>query len=185
MTDLKCPICSNTSIKPPTIEVAGKKYDCGICGAFLIAVPAEETLKNKSCDYKLSAWIREHHEFKREPPKITTYILEDVLKNFPDHKVSEKQTLLMRAIERRTDYPGAEVRINDQDYPLAWAKNYEELKFIIRSLKERGFIYINDANEDRLNIGFVQTKILPNGWDYLDKLTITCLHKSGICCYVI
>ena len=168
MTDLKCPICSNTSIKLRTAKGEGNEYDCKICGTFLISEEAEEDYKNSPVGYRVSAWIREHKEYGREPPKITTYLLDDVLKNLPDYKVSEKQTLLMRAIERRTDYPGALVQMHTKDYPLAWTRNYEELKFIIRSLKERGLIYI-DVHENRIDTGFFKTKILPDGWDYLDK----------------
>lgn len=167
MTDIKCPICQ-TNAELILAEDFGRKkgYKCPICGPYSITETAEVELKNNLVNYRLSAWICERQESKKEPPKITTYLLDDVLKNLPDYKVSEKQTLLLRAIEHKTDYPGAEVLMNEKDYPLAWTKNFEELKFIIRALSERGFIY---TREDRLNVGIVQTKILPQGWDYLDK----------------
>lgn len=169
MTDIKCPICSTNAEVNQSEDFGRKKgYKCPVCGPYSITETTETTLKNNPDNYRLSAWIREHQEFKRERPKITTYLLDDVLKNLPDYKVSEKQTLLLRAIERRTDYPGAVVTMSKEDYPLAWTKNYEELIFILRSLSERGFIY---TREDELNVGIVQTKILPGGWDYLDNLS--------------
>lgn len=167
MTNLKCPICLQQSIKDKRATKGDyEDYTCNICGQFRITGSAKAILKNNPPDYRLSAWIREHQEFKREPPKITEYLLDDVLKNLPDYKVSEKQILLLRAIERRTDYPGAEVLMNEKDYPLAWSKNDKELKFLLKTLADRRLISIY---EDRLKVGLVQTTILPDGWDYLDK----------------
>lgn len=82
MSNLECPICLNTSVKgQPVIKTEGNEYDCEICGAFLISRTAETDFKNNSVAYKVSAWIREHKEYGRERPKITTYTLEDDLKN--------------------------------------------------------------------------------------------------------
>lgn len=167
MTDIKCPIClSNTKLTHAEDFGRKKDYKCPVCGPYFITETAEVTLKNNPVDHRLSAWIREHQKFEREPPKITTYLLNDVLKNLPKYKTSEKQLLLMCAIERRTDYPGAEVLMQKEDYPLAWAKNDEELKFLLKVMADRRLISIH---EDRLEFGIVQTTILADGWDYLDK----------------
>jgi nucleoside 2-deoxyribosyltransferase len=167
MTDIKCPIClTNAKLVPPEGYGRIKDYKCPVCGPY--SITNEVTLINNPVDYRLSAWIREHQEFKREPPKITTHILDDVLKNLPDYKVSEKQILLLRAIERRTEYPGAEVQMNKEDYPLAWAKNDKELKFLLLTLADRRLTFID---QDFLRADIMKTKILPDGWDYLDKLS--------------
>ena len=169
MADIKCPICLTDAELNNSKDFGRKKdYICKVCGPYEITGTAEINLENNSDNYRLSGWIREHQEFKREPPKITTYLLDNVLKNLPDYKVSEKQILFLRAIERRTDYPGAVVKMYKEDYPLAWTKNYEELKFILNSLRDRGFIYIY-TEENRLNKGLIETKILSRGWDYLDE----------------
>lgn len=168
MTAIKCPVCATDA---KSIPHAGEPNiligcNCPVCGHYSITEDGLEALKNNTVDYRLSAWIREQQEFKRQPPKITTYLLDDVLKNLPDYKVSEKQILLLRAIERRTDYPGAEVLMAKEDYPLAWTKNDKELKFLLQALADRRLISIH---EDRLKVGIVQTIILPDGWAYLDK----------------
>ena len=167
MPDIKCPICSTNAELNHSEDFGRKKdYKCPVCGPYSVTETTETTLKNNPVNYRLSAWIREHREYGREPPKITTYLLDDVLKNLPDYKVSEKQILLLRAIERRTDYPGAEVQINKEDYPLAWAKNDEEIIFLLRELAERRLIFID---YDFLRAGIMKTKILADGWDYLEK----------------
>ena len=165
MDELTCPICSQQLVKPE-IKLASKEYKCAVCGPFNISGSQEEVFRQNPPDYRLSAWIREHQEFGRERPKITSYLLEDVLKNLPNYKASEKQMLLMRAIERRTDYPGAEVLMSKEDYPLAWAKNVDELKYLLKALAGRKLILLN---EERLKAGSVRTIILPEGWDYIDK----------------
>ncbi len=164
--EIICPICLQPSIEVAATKGDNKGYKCPVCGQFKFSGSAEAILRNKRADHRLSAWIREHQEFQRESPSITTYLLDDVLKNLPDYKTSEKQLLLMRAIERRTAHPGAEVVMTKEDYPLAWAKNADELNFLLKALAERKLISLH---EDRLKVGIVQTTILPDGWDYIDK----------------
>jgi hypothetical protein len=167
MTNVQCPICKTEAELIHAADYGREKgYKCPMCGPYLISGTAEAIIGNNPVDYRLSAWIREHDEFKRDYPKITTYLLDEVLQNLPNFKTSEKQLLLMRAIERRTEYPGAEVLVTGGDYPLAWARNPEELKFLMKALADRRLI---DIHEDRLKFGLVQTTILPDGWDYLDK----------------
>lgn len=162
MTDLKCPICSNTSIRIQTTKGDENEYDCKICGTFLITDSAEATLKNKPYDYRLSAWIREYKEYGREHPKITTYLLDEILKNLPNYKPSEKQLILLRSTERRTSYLGKGVHLNPEtDYPLAWAVNPSEFNYLIDALIKRNFV-------SRLSKG-TEYFIEPDGWDYLDK----------------
>lgn len=168
MIAIKCPICSTNAESMP---YAGEPdiitgCDCPVCGPYYITEDGSETLRNKTVDYRLSAWIREHQEFKRKSPKITAYLLDKILRNLPTYKPSEKQILLLRAIERRTDYPGAEVIMAKEDYPLAWAKNADELRFLLKALAGRKLIFLD---EERLKVGIVRTIILADGWDYLDK----------------
>ena len=165
MTELTCPICLRESVKNNESKGDSAEYECATCGQFNISRSAEQTLRNDPVDYRFSAWIREHQEFEREPPKITTYILEEILKNLPDYKISEKQMLLMRAIERRTNYPGAKVLLSKEDYPLAWAKNVDELRYLLNALAERKLISLNKEGTTSI----VSTIILPDGWDYIDK----------------
>jgi nucleoside 2-deoxyribosyltransferase len=133
-------------------------------------------MRNNPVDYRLSAWIREHDEFKKEPPKITTYFLDSILKNLPNYKTSEKQLLLLRAIERRTDHPGSEVvMLADHDYPLVWAKNPKEMIFFIGALADRKLIKVD---HERLRLDLIVTAIQPDGWDYLDKYSVSPIFRD-------
>ena len=179
--DSNCPIChtdpiefQNVTVVPdPTKRdvILWRQYNCPVCGPFLITSIEAVNMKYKPCDYRLSAWIREHKEFEREPPQITGALLKDVLKNFREHKISEKQLLLLRAIERRTEYAGARVTLSEKDYPLAGAKNHQELAFLCKALAERGLVHFHDS---RIATGLVYyVEIRPGGWDYLDKYSVS------------
>ena len=173
MAKLSCPICRTELTNPPIIStvstdrVVWKPYDCPVCGPFSINPVLAVHLQQVASDYRLSAWIREHKEFEREPPQITGTLLEDVIKNFRKYSVSEKQLLLLRAIERRTEYPGSAATIAEEDYPLAWAKNCAELHFLLSTVIDRKMI------ESQNVARHVETTILPDGWDYLDKHSIS------------
>jgi len=164
-----CPICSNTFHKTAISTDGGIEYDCTICGPFSITRSAEAEIRNNADDYRISAWIREHKEEGKKCPKITTYILDDVIKNLPYYKPLEKQLLLIRAIERQTNYLGDKVLMKDTDYPLAHAKNRDEFKFLCRVLEERKLIWLHN---DRIEVGLIEAILLADGWEYLDKYTI-------------
>ena len=137
-----------------------------MCGPYFITSTAEAEVQNKPPGPRLSAWVREYKENNVTTPEITSYVLETVVKNLPTRSPLEKQVILLRAIERRTSYPGAKVSLNlNCDYPLAWASNSDELRYLLDSLEKRGFI------EQAKTLGnLIQNSvILTAGWDYLDK----------------
>ncbi|GAI95472.1 unnamed protein product [marine sediment metagenome] len=97
-----------------------------------------------------------------EVPDIHEKSLEDIEKNLPDYSVSKKQLILMRNIREKTKYPGELVELSPNDFPLAWAENYEEFIYYINSLVERGLLF-------KRKISSIQVKITADGWDYLDE----------------
>src|SRR5665648_131683 len=103
----RCPICYlepvESQINPGGRDI--KYYDCPRCGPFLITWEAELPARGNKPDPRVSAWIREHKEFERPMPEIFSYTLEGLEKNLPNYSASQKQLLLLRAIERRTEYP--------------------------------------------------------------------------------
>ncbi len=170
MTELTCPVCLQSSIEHVENKGDSKDYNCAVCGQFNISNSEEAIIQNNPVDYRLVAWIREHHEQGRERPKITTYTLDDVIKNLPNYRPLEKQLLFLRAMERRTEYPGAQVIMNcDNDYPLAYAKNCAELEFLCYALSERKLIYLEKVP---LKAGAIFSVILSKGWEYLDRKSI-------------
>src|SRR3972149_5038773 len=119
MTVSNCPICHTAAQITPGNSF--NEYVCEVCGTFYISPSAEAFLGGSTVDYKISAWIREHKEYGKEPPEISNTLDDLVL---PDYNPNEKQLLLLRALERRTKYPGFTVDLNyDFAFPLAWAAN--------------------------------------------------------------
>jgi len=167
MADVQCPIClTNAELIKADDFGRHKGYKCLVCGPYFITSTAEALASNIADIPRLSAWIRNYKENNLNPPEINSDLLENVLKNFPVRTPLEKQFLLMRAIERRTSYPGAEGSLSpNYDYHIAWANNPDEIKYLLNSLEERGFIKQQKAIE-----GLVQSAvILTAGWEYLDK----------------
>lgn len=167
MNDIQCPICMTNAELLPRITSGDKKaYKCLVCGPYFITGTAEAIALNKPLHSRLSAWIRDHEENKLNPPEITSEILKNILNNLPRRTPLEKQLILLRAIERRTSYPGANVLLNPKyDYPLAYASNSDEFNYLLDSLENRGFI-----KQEKTIENFIQSSIiLTDGWDYLDK----------------
>jgi len=179
--NLECPLCRTDLAdlgNACTSESGGFRYKCPVCGTFFISGTVNAIMRNNPVDYRLCAWIREHDEFKKELPEITTYFLDNILKNLPNYKTSEKQLLLLRAIERRTDHPGSNVvMVADYDYPLVWAKKPEEMIFLIKALADRKLIKVD---RERLRLNLIETAIEPDGWDYLDKYSVSPVFRDRV-----
>ena len=113
---------------------------------------------------KLSAWIRDHGEFGRQPPTIIDERLDRIADSFPHYRVSEKQRLLLSAIERRTKPAEATRLVVEQDFPVAWAENANELRYLLRALSDHELISLSEGKEGST------CEITPTGWDYLEEM---------------
>jgi nucleoside 2-deoxyribosyltransferase len=119
---------------------------------------------------KLSAWLRDRTESGAENPEINSKTLEEIEKTLPDYKVSDKQLLLLRALERRTKFPGEAVVVEIRnDYPLAWASGEEELIYLLRSLRDRDLIHRTDGPPTFTPVPTYKVQITPAGWSFLDE----------------
>jgi nucleoside 2-deoxyribosyltransferase len=84
--------------------------------------------------------------------------------------VAEKQLLLLRALERRTSFPGQAIDIQPNfDFPLAWATGEEEFLYLLRSLIERGLTRRTDGSPDLRDSFQFNAEITSKGWDFLDQ----------------
>ncbi len=126
--------------------------------------------RSQKIEPKLSAWIREKTESGAEVPEINSNTLTEIVAVLPNYRVSEKQLLLLRAIERRTSFPGQAVDItNAFDYPLAWAAGEEEFVYLLRSLIERGLLRRTDGPDDLKDSWVYKLEISAAGWSFLDS----------------
>jgi nucleoside 2-deoxyribosyltransferase len=146
-------------------------------GKFTITETAAKKAESKDISYKLSAWIRERTESGTEIKKINAKTLEDIEMSFPNYRVSEKQLILMRACERRTEFPGYTFKINlEHDYPLAWATGAEEFNYLLESLADRGLIRLGQITDVipsgdpvELVLWGYEVAITAAGWSFLDE----------------
>ena len=162
----KCPLCgseASSEIRPGMMI----SCRCDICGDFVMEHLLSYTLRDKKdIRRKLSAWIRDIKERGEDPPELTKDNYSAILGSIPDYSVLEKQERLLSVIARRSDYPGAAVRLTSYtDYPLAWADNPKEFSFYMKSFVERGLVKgsIDDTWEN------YKIYITPEGWEYLEK----------------
>lgn len=125
---------------------------------------------NMTLDPRFSAWIRAQSEAGTEQIEIFRSTLEEMESTLPTYKVAEKQLLLMRALERRSHFPGQSIPLRpESDYPLAWASNDDELSYYIDSLDQRRLIQVTlreGTVEPSRSLSIV---ITPEGWTFLDE----------------
>ena len=169
----RCPVCQLDNQKVLAEEDGEERvtYECFRCGKYTITrssqgIPGRE---NKSAE--LSAWLRERNLLGVEIPLLNTVFLKEVIKTLPMYTASEKQSKLLKALERQTDYPGKEVvLIPEHDLSLSWARNETEFKYYIKSLMERGLVEITNAKARSLADPLYPMIITAAGWEHLEKV---------------
>ncbi|MFC1591232.1 hypothetical protein ACFL43_01780 [Thermodesulfobacteriota bacterium] len=180
-----CPICLSGELLTETgSSDHGNRYyyDCPTCGPFLVTRQCELYFRREMNIPLLSSWIREHKEFDRPFPEIIAENYKTIVSNLPNYTPSQKQQILLKAIERRTEHPGTEVSLGrNNDYPLAWASNNDEFEYYLNALEDRKLLTRKDVNR-RQSDGSppqsistdvpYQVVITPEGWDYIDNQSL-------------
>ncbi|HAP41469.1 MAG TPA: hypothetical protein DCQ94_17185 [Nitrospira sp.] len=171
VSEQPCPICK-LAAKDVHVWDYGERttLECARCGKFAITRTAAAMAKARQLEPKLSAWIRERQETGADIPEINAKTLEELAKALPNYKVAEKQLLILRALERRTSFPGQAINIQPKfNFPLAWATGEEEFLYLLRSLIERGLIRRTDGSPDLSDSFVFDVEITSKGWDFLDE----------------
>jgi hypothetical protein len=167
-----CPICKLEEREVKVWDYGERlTIDCPRCGKFTMTETAAVTAERRDLGFKLSAWIRDRSETGGTIPEINSNTLKEVEAALPNYRVAEKQLLLLRALERRTKFPGQKVDVLPHlDFPLAWAAGEDEFRYLLRSLMERGTIRRTDSHSDDLSSSFGHSfEITANGWNFLDE----------------
>ena len=165
-SDDSCPVCryERHSIIGHDDHRTWVNVDCPRCGFFSMDLIAPQRLPVEDKPrMKLSAWIRQHQEFARPSPTILQENIDGIVESLPAYRIADKQRMLLEAIERRTDNPadGAQLLL-EQDFPVAWAADERELRYLVSALVERGLLKASMGGEQ------VGCEITPDGWDYID-----------------
>jgi nucleoside 2-deoxyribosyltransferase len=170
-THKPCPICKLDEQDVQAWD-AGERLslECPRCGKFTITRTATSIAERTDLGPKLSAWIRERTESGTDIPEINANTLKEIETLLPTYRVSEKQLLLLRALERRTQFPGQQLNvILHFDYPLAWARGEAEFRYLLRSLIERGLIRRTDGPDSLDNSFENKFEISADGWSFLEN----------------
>jgi nucleoside 2-deoxyribosyltransferase len=168
----QCPVCR--LVEQDVVREAdyGERitYNCARCGRFTITRTAERKTENMEMSSKLSAWIRERNEWGIDVPEINSKSLQEIVQSIPDYNPSDKQLLLLRAIARKSKYPGDSISLLPRfDYPLAWASAEEEFFYYIRSLINRGLLAWTKEGPLAFGDMAIEVEVSADGWDYLDQ----------------
>lgn len=157
-----CVVCKR--LTPDIVESEPLLVRCVQCGTYQIRSIEYDQMVNAEQNPLLSAWIRSRLEERIDIPTITSGTWAELSPSLRMPNLREKQAALMKAFARRAMFPGTIGRYNpDQDFPIAWAKNEGELRFLVDDLKDRGLL-------DPVSTVGHSFLISAKGWDYLDSL---------------
>lgn len=185
---ISCPICKLTEsvVGESTDFGRDSSYCCPRCGRFKITGTAKAMAENQQTIPKLSAWIRDRHEKEADIPEINSESLKRIVNSLPDYSPSEKQLILLKNLERKSNYPGYPVDLKPIiDFPLAWSTTPDDFCYYLASLHDRGLLQFNkaalflSARSFGLSLKLPVT-ISPDGWDYLEKRASQIEEKTQV-----
>ena len=134
---IPCPLCQPVSER---LLADDSRVECERCGQFGIGFDLATRIGGVSERHLLSGHTRERWEVDGKPAFLQDSNLDSVLAQCP-RTPSEKADKLLTAIQRKTEFFGQELCFPlDRDYPLAYAKNSNELHALLRYLAQRSFI---------------------------------------------
>lgn len=194
VSSAKCPLCC---IAQPLVSTSsgndGQTHvSCKRCGDFVFCAGAPDNwdippiprfildkgVKRADHDrgrtlFKtyLSIYTRECSESRRParlPSPFNLTKLETLAETYAYTPVASKPAKLLRLLEKRTTFPGRQVRLDlELDYPAVHAVNAEELGFYLQALQKDGSLrYENTPVEGESNLATFATITL-DGWQRL------------------
>lgn len=170
-TEKICPICKLDKQDVRVWDYGERlSLECARCGKFTITRTASSIAERKNLGQKLTAWIKERTESGAEVPEINVNTLNEVEAALPTYKVTEKLLILLRAFEKRTQFPGQSLDVILRfDYPLAWAGSQEEFRYLLRALIERNLIRRTDGSNDLGDSFAYKFEITATGWAFIEE----------------
>ncbi len=170
-SDKPCPICKLEQQDVRVWDYGERQtVECHRCGTFTITASAKRVAENRTLGPKISAWLRRRSDAGADIPEVNSHTLNDIEVALPTYRVSEKQLLILRSFERRTEFPGQEIFVSlELDYPLAWATGEDEFRYLLRALMERGLIRRTDGPADLKDSFAFKFEITAAGWTFLDE----------------
>jgi nucleoside 2-deoxyribosyltransferase len=169
-TKIVCPVCKLEEgvICNGTDFGRTLSYNCERCGRYSITSTAKSMVESRSL-ISLSSWIREKNDLGIEPPVISSDLIKQIQGLIPNYSPRQKQLVLLRRLEKKTEYPGQKVTIHPRfDFTMAWASREKELIYYVQSLIDRELLKLSIAEEIDDEFPF-EVEITSKGWDFLDE----------------
>ncbi len=118
---------------------------CVACGHFLIDEMARLTIGDRHpLGYILSALTRQATELGHQPLQLTSANIDDYLsESHAPSNFMEKLDLILLYILQHSKRAGDWVNIDfETDYPIAFSKDSNELEYMLKGLKEIGYLEV-------------------------------------------
>jgi hypothetical protein len=170
MSEVKCPVCSETVISAAPYEGGGSKLNCVRCGLFEIGIIASNEISvwNSQQRINLSGWIRDNQNCKILSPSLT------ILANLPNLPVGEKAEKILMQLARKFPKPGQITDLSGGAHleflGVGRLADTNELQFFMRDYlcAEMNFLLrhklVTALGDDS------RYSISPKGWAYLESL---------------
>ncbi len=181
MDESKCPICRGiaevSSLLP---KQDGDRIDCIRCGHFILYLSDRryfEGMEDRCLLPYLSAYIRQN-----SGPSAPLVVCQG---EWESHALFHKETPVSRKLERvlrlladRSVYPGVDVPVTREDFPLVDVANEAEMRFLIQQLRDSELL-----SQIRLGSAdlFMACKVSCAGWERLES---SCLAGIPGRCFV-
>jgi nucleoside 2-deoxyribosyltransferase len=163
-----CPLCG----KPAEIQTwrdkdSGGFYfegKCDRCDRISVTQSAVEKLKRESRAYLLSAYFRRRNKESSDVPIVTAENVEEIIGKMPVLRtVAEKLSALLKVYAQSIPNPGAPIATDlNKDYPLVFAANEDEMRFLSSQLLARNLIEVNKFSGQRF--------VTADGYERLEQL---------------
>jgi nucleoside 2-deoxyribosyltransferase len=124
----------------------GELFRCPVCGEYRTTGAwldnwGKKRKKHADEMYLLSGYVQELNRLG-QTPDIRTENFDEMLQQAKVHAPSsplEAMDRILLYIEKLTPFAGGGVKIEDEDYPLFYCRNTKELRYLLRTLNNRGF----------------------------------------------
>jgi hypothetical protein len=143
-----CAICQSDCTREGLGVRLKWKYDCPVCGGFVIANDAELEVNELDGSQRalLSGCVRERADHK-QPVEIRATNLKDILSTAPS-TLNEKLLKLLSRLVDKTEYFGSTIWLDDSDRAIGYAINGIEFQAEIHYLEDARFIHQPDRMSD-------------------------------------
>ena len=166
-----CSLCAIHNMQEGGIRIDfrdDEQIDCETCGKAEITIEALELIiKDELPVHLIQGYIRYCKKRKIKIPKITSMNVKSILNNsIVPKNLPEKLNKFLLNIADDTTFGGEIIKYQPTyDYPYAFAKNEEEMEYLIEQLDEIGFIKIERHFNDSYFV-----KVLSEGWKKVEEL---------------